>query len=120
MKSGEQRSIHVSWHIATMATGILLGVAASAIWPAMLLAGAGWPVLAAGVSLLLIRRSGRRALLIALAAGMIVGLWRGSLEQTARQAYAPHYGRTVTAKGSVTEDTAYGKKGDLAHADLAV
>ncbi len=43
----------------------------------------------------------------------MLGMWRGSLEQTALQNYQPYYGKIATVRGKVLEDTAYGKSGDL-------
>lgn len=50
--------------------------------------------------------------LLAITAGMLLGLWRGSLEHRALASYQPFYGKTAVVKGLVSEDTTYGSEGD--------
>jgi competence protein ComEC len=48
----------------------------------------------------------------AIAAGMLLGLWRGAIEQHHFTAYRQYYGETVVLRGTVTEDTSFGPTGD--------
>lgn len=50
--------------------------------------------------------------IVALLAGLMFGLWRGSTTQKALQQYVPFYGKSVTLRGHVTQDTSFGTRGD--------
>lgn len=58
---------------------------------------------------------GRTVWLIALSicAGLLIGVWRGSLELNYRDEYRPYLGQTVLVEGSVQEDVSLGEQGDL-------
>lgn len=106
------RPVHSSWHIAWLSCGIIVGIALSAL-------EAGNPntnpeILVFSLLLLFVSLVRRRLpmLVLALAAGVLFGLWRGGLQRQALTAYVPFYNQTVTLKGVVAEDTSYGTKGD--------
>lgn len=113
MYLGVRQTVHVSWHIAAMSLGILLGIAMAMGWQNVLFAN---PVFALAAGLLAvaacIQRS-RSALVIALIAGAAFGLWRGSLERSSLQQYQPYIGQNLQITGRVSEDTVIGKQGDL-------
>ncbi len=105
------RSIHISWFIAWVCGGLLVGVA---------LAGA---LQVRNVSLIwlcfsfvfLVVALVRRYVFFTIFAvffGLSLGLWRGSIEQSALQGYTPFYGKTVILQGVVSADTSYGPHGD--------
>lgn len=47
-----------------------------------------------------------------LIAGCLIGFWRGSMGYAALKDYQPYYGKIVLVKGTVSEDTSFGPKGD--------
>lgn len=113
MKAGAQRKLHISWHIAAIAAGILAGIGACTLLPPVAsLSSAIWLIPAAALAAIAIMRRTRTALLLSVCAGLVLGTWRGSLEQTALHSYQPHYGQTLLLQGRVVEDVAYGKHGD--------
>lgn len=93
--------------------GILLGIAATAVWKTGAAPGAILAVLAGILFVVAAARRTRSALVLALAAGLLLGIWRGGSVQASLQTYEPLYGTSATVEGRVLEDTAYGKKGDL-------
>lgn len=104
------RKLHPSWLIAWLSLATVAGVAASAyiavrpeLW---LLAGAG--VLAC---LGFMQRQVSAVVLIIIA-GLLVGTWRGGLEQVGLERYKHFYGKVVTVLGAVSDDAAYGPGGD--------
>lgn len=105
------RPIHVSWFIAWIAGGIVVGAALAGILHVQGFASI-WLVFSA--VLLFVALVRRRAVFVIFAVlfGLSVGLWRGALEQNALQSYQPFYGQTVTLQGTVSEDTSYGPHGD--------
>lgn len=116
MENGQvktQRKLHVSWHIAAVSVGVLTGIALAAGWNLALATGLVWlTVTSALLAVAFIRRT-YTAIILSVAAGLMIGMWRGSSEQSALQSYQPYYGQTTTVRGRVLEDTAYGKQGDL-------
>lgn len=105
------RSIHISWFIAWACGGFLVGVALSGalhigyVAPFWLITSSLFLVFA------LIQRYVWLVVFVLLF-GIGMGLWRGSVEQSALQAYVPFYGKTVLLQGVVSTDTSYGPHGD--------
>ena len=105
------KQVHISWHIAVASLGILIGVAGAPVF-AQQFTSVSWLIIAASLMLTVSIRRARYLLIVALLAGLTVGLWRGSGEFSALQEIRPFIGKTVIVKGTVTEDTTYGSKGD--------
>jgi len=105
------RSIHISWFIAWICGGILAGVALAGVSHVRNFSLA-WVVIT--FVFLTAALAYRCVLLVifALLFGLNLGLWRGSIEQSALQSYAPLYGKTVTLQGVISTDTSYGPHGD--------
>ena len=70
--------VHPTWHITVACIGIVLGAVLSA-W--LRLDGVIWLVLAAVAFMLIVGRPLRLLLILSLVCGMIVGIWRGSIDQ---------------------------------------
>lgn len=112
MKYILHRRVHSSWQIAMACVGIFLGVVLAGITYLPLTASVGW--LMAGISLVVFGVIKQRALLlpVALCGGLIVGLWRGTIQQAALQAYTPLYGKTLSLRGVVSDDIDVDKRGN--------
>lgn len=112
MKLRLSTRVHPSWLVAWASLGLLAGAALC------LVVDNDYFVSTAGIlaatSLLLISFAGRLRWMTALAftAGCLIGLWRGSELRLELEAYQPYYGRAVSMKGRVSQDTLYGAKGD--------
>lgn len=103
--------MHVSWHIAWASMGILLGAVIAPL-TTNIFTGSEWLIVAGCLlSVGLVKRL-RYLAIIALIAGMLVGLWRGSAEYSSLKSYEPYYGKSVHVQGTVGEDTSFGPKGD--------
>lgn len=103
MKAGAVNRLHISWHIAWACAGLLLGVAATAIWELALVPHA-LVIVAVMTLAIAFRRRTRAVILLSLVGGFLLGAWRGSIEQVALQDYRPYYGQTALAQGRVVED----------------
>ena len=113
MKRVQQiRSLHISWHFAWLATGMVVGVALTAINNVVWFAQPWWPVLGVGLAVVSFSKRSRRLVIISIAAGLLLGLWRGALEQKALMHYKPYIGASVTLRGEVSDDTTTGKAGE--------
>lgn len=116
MESGDirpRRKLHISWHIAAVSVGALVGIALAAGWKVTAATELTWLVIAGSLLACAFMRRSRAIIVLSVAAGLLLGMWRGSAEQSALQNYQPYYGQTATMRGRVLEDTAYGKHGDL-------
>ncbi|MDZ7785881.1 MAG: ComEC/Rec2 family competence protein [Candidatus Saccharibacteria bacterium] len=112
MKGVLNKRIHVSWHIAATAAGILAGTLAARYVPAAAFADYSWLVIAA--ALIFITLLKRRLAFIALIilAGMFLGLYRGSVQTRELARYEPFYESQVTLRAQVVDDTTSGPGGD--------
>lgn len=106
------RKFHSSVFIAFTALGFIFGIVLSLVSPQELL-NVSWLVLVA--ILLLISFIWQRAWLVILAmfAGLLLGLWRGDTQLARIHGYQQYVGRTITMAGTVSEDVAEGKHGDI-------
>lgn len=106
-----RRRIHVSWHVAWFCGGVLAGVAAAAIIKNGVFSDIQWLILAATLLLLVMIKRTVLFILLAVIAGVLTGLWRGTIEQQARTHYRPYYKEQVSLRGKVSEDTVFGADG---------
>ncbi len=99
-----KRRIHTSWLLAATAASVVIGV-----WLASVIAQ-GWfaPLvwLVSGVALVCTALWWRYTVLImcCVVGGLMIGLWRGSIDQARLVVYEPLFGATVELRGTVLED----------------
>jgi competence protein ComEC len=98
------RRVHVSWQVTTLFGGILVGIGLSLLPEAAIFASWWWLVLAGGGMVLVCLKSKVWMLILALVAGMLVGLWRGTVERVELGAYSGLIGMNVELMGVVFED----------------
>jgi competence protein ComEC len=105
-----QRTIHISWYISIVAGAFVLGVV-MAQW---LSAGRSIMWLGCGLVLFVLVATKRYVWMIPLAisAGLLLGLWRGSGDYASRAVYDYIRGRQVVISGVVADDVDKGKKGE--------
>ena len=105
-----RQKIHVSWLIAACCMGIVVGVIAA---QHISLSHYVWVVF--GISLAGIGLWQRYVYMVALMliAGIVIGLWRGSVSQAELAPYAHIIGHVATISGTVSEDADVGKTGEL-------
>lgn len=106
------RLVHISWQIAAVCSGLLVGVALSAFIDLSFVTTTSWLVLSLILIVISFSKHSRRFALLSLCAGLALGLWRGGNEQLALQSYTPHFNKAVTIQGSVLEDVSHGERGD--------
>jgi competence protein ComEC len=106
------KQIHISWFIAFLSLGFIVGVAFSVFSWSSSFADMSWLIV--GASIFIISAAKRRVPLIifALTAGLFFGLWRGNIERQALTSYQPYYGKNLSISGKITEDTSLGPQGD--------
>lgn len=108
-----RKRIHSSWLIAIVSAGIVLGVMSAQY------IGNGWAnsivclVISLGLTIVGLWRSKTYVIPVLFAAGILLGLWRGSLVQAELSPYDSLIGHIVTVAGTVTEDPDTGKSGEV-------
>ena len=105
------RQLHCSWLVAAAGLGIVVGVMGAGLLPYGTCAS--WLWLLAGSLLVAWALIGARRwlLLVALAGGVLIGLWRGGVGQIGLEQYRGMIGQTVQLSGRVVEDPDIDKKG---------
>lgn len=93
--------IHPTWNFTVLCIGVVLGVVSGAWWQ-----GPGIVLLPVGAVLFLLSivRHRRFLLIFALFAGMLIGNWRGGIEQQAYAQYHAMYGKHVRLSGVIGDD----------------
>ncbi len=107
-----KKPLHVSWQIAVICTAILCGVAFSASVEQGFFGSLGW--LLSGVAFIMTACYWQRRFLVAFAiiGGLLIGLWRGSLEQHELTAYQSLIGKTLTVSATLADDAGEDKQGN--------
>jgi competence protein ComEC len=107
-----KKRIHVSWFIAWISLGFLVGVALSIFSWSSTFTDSAWLVISLAIFIIALIKRITALLVLALLAGLVFGLWRGSIERQALVNYEPYFGKTVSLNGKVSEDPSYGPHGD--------
>lgn len=114
--------IHISWLIASWCVGVVIGV----IWvmglPYGMFSGMGWLLLGVVLLLPIVKNQRRWMIILMIASGLIIGLWRGGVGQTGLEYYEELFGHSVTISGRVLEDPDIDKRGNtvLRLSDIAI
>lgn len=104
--------IHPTWQVTTICAGLVAGAALALVWRSF--DSAMWLVLGGVLCSVAIWKSRRMLLLMALIGGMLVGLWRGSIDQASLAQYRPHIGHTITLHGVIDGDPSLAGSGSYA------
>lgn len=100
----------MSWLIMWFAFGVVVGLV-MAVW-----LEAPWSfwqtiIVVASLSFLVFRNKTVAVVGLVIVAGILLGLWRGSVMQAALLGYEPYYGKQVTVRGTVSEDVVLASDG---------
>lgn len=106
-----RRRVHASWLITWCATGVLVGVGLSLVVEPMI-AETQSIITVITLWVLAFSKRIRGMVVLALVGGLLLGLMRGGTLQHELQAYKPYYGNQVQVRGTVSEDTVFGSRGD--------
>lgn len=105
-----KRKIHPSWILALASVMLLFGVVLS-FFTAGRFVGLSWLII--GLSLLFVSLLNRRLAFVslAIAGGLLIGLWRGSSIYPSESVYKHFTNKKVEISGVVSEDVAYAPDG---------
>jgi competence protein ComEC len=123
MKTGNRpASLHISWQIASICFGSVIGIALSALISLDFASSSAWLAASLTLAILGFSKHSTRFALLTVIAGLCLGMWRGSGEQQALSMYVPYMNSAVSIKGKVNEDISHGERGDtrlqLAHVTI--
>jgi competence protein ComEC len=107
-----KEKIHTSWFIAWISVAILIGIATAPDVNGFFM-DPTWAVIGLALFSAVIIKRTRYMIGLAIIAGLLLGLCRGSAAHASLAAYKPYIGKHLTLSGHVSEDTSYGPKGDL-------
>ncbi|HEX5455783.1 MAG TPA: ComEC/Rec2 family competence protein [Candidatus Saccharimonadales bacterium] len=102
--------IHQSWLLAVASGGVMLGIILTLFTKSDFI-GFAWLVAGLCFTLSSLAGSKRRVILLALAGGLLIGLWRGSQVYPSVDIYKSFIGKNVEITGKVSEDVVLGKDG---------
>ncbi len=106
-----RRRVHSSWLLATASCGVVMGVTlAQSVSD---INGVGWLLCALSLIAVISWRRAAYLLPLIIVAGGIVGLWRGSLDQTQLAVYKNLYNAQIVIRGKVADDPDMGKGGQM-------
>lgn len=105
-------AVHPTWHFTVFCGGVLAGLGLSVLPGLEVFHSYAWLWLSVLLIGFAVWKRWRWLLVLALAAGVLVGLARGTVDGAERAAYARIIGKQIELTGRVAEDPDVGKRGD--------
>ena len=105
------KAIHVSWLIAWLSIGVVLGVIVSAHIPPGFFGEIVWLIVAFGLGAIAVWKKQLWCIAIMLLSGVLFGLWRGSITTEQLTVYRPLIGKTMEIRGVIHDDPDIDKSG---------
>ncbi len=107
-----RRPIHTSWLVAYMSIGVLIGVSLVKYIDQTVFVSVAWALTALAFLLAGLWYRAFYCIPLVIIGGMLLGLWRGSLQQNELTVYQNLYHSQVHLQGTVSEDTDLGKNSE--------
>lgn len=106
------KRVHISWFIAALCAGIIFGTALCLVLPYESFTDYSMYIIAASLLFIALLKRPKVLLCLAFAAGLCVGLVRGSMVIQDFSRYEPYYEKHIVLEGRVVEDVSYGESGE--------
>lgn len=97
-----RRRVHPTWLFTIACVGILIGVTLSQWWS--IFSQLAWVLTGVALLILALWRGRAYMIIAALVSGIVIGLWRGSIEQVGLSNYHLAFGGNVIITGKITDD----------------
>lgn len=107
------RDIHASWLLAAASVGIFCGIVLARLLPLGTFNSWSWLLLGILLGVVALWRAKVWVIVVVLAAGIFVGLWRGSTQVVDYSYYQQLYGARVKIEGKISEDVEKNKRNQL-------
>lgn len=104
MRNWALERVHSYYFVVVFFGGVILGVVASLWANENVFSKSLWLALSAVFLLVSVVRFRKIFLIAMLLAGVLLGLWRGSLERYQVQDYVQYYGKNIELSGKITDD----------------
>jgi len=94
--------VHPTWQLTVICAGLVIGAALAQVWREF--AAWPWPVLGCLLCIVSVWKSRRGLLAAALTGGMLLGLYRGSVNQSLLSHYTSYIGTVAVVEGTIDDD----------------
>lgn len=108
-----RRKLHISWLVAITSAAIVVGVFSVQYINQSLFASWAWLLTGTGLVLTVFWKRQISLIPLVIVGGLLIGVWRGSIEQSKLGVYEKVYGAQVMLSGKVTDDVDIGKSGEV-------
>ena len=107
------RKIHTAWLIAIASCGVVVGTALVPVYGQTLFGSVVWLAIGLLMSALVLRQRSLYLVPLIIMAGLVIGLWRGSLLESQLVIYKKGVSHQVRLGGSIADDPDNGKHGEV-------
>lgn len=104
--------LHVSWMIAGFCAGILGGIGLSLLVETSVFSEVLWPILALSILPVVFYKQKRWMIILSILAGLLLGLWRGSVQRVELSPYTNFMNQNVVIQARISEDPDIGFSGE--------
>lgn len=108
-----RRKVHPSWLVALMSLFIVVGTAAVPYVDHSFFSSISWLIAALGLIAIILWRRAVYLLPLVVLAGLLIGLWRGSILDSDLEVYQQLYGKSIEVRGVVSDDPDIGERDEL-------
>lgn len=108
-----RRKLHISWLLAITSASIVVGVISVQYINQSFFAPWAWLFTGTGLVLTVLWKRHVGLIPLIIVGGLLIGVWRGSIEQSKFAVYQKIYGAQVSLSGKVTDDADIGKSGEV-------
>ncbi|MDB5167153.1 MAG: rane protein of unknown function [Candidatus Saccharibacteria bacterium] len=108
-----RRRVHISWLICILCLALLIGIFLSRYAPPALFASVAWMLTGSLIVGLTLWHRNIFLIPLLVIAGMLIGLWRGSVQNVELSGMRQYIGKVLTVKGNVREDVDTDASGSL-------
>jgi competence protein ComEC len=108
-----KRKVHSSWLIAAASAGVVVGTALVPILSQATFGSLAWAVTSIAALVIILWRRAVYLLPVIIIAGLLCGLWRGSMLQSQLAVYQQVIGEQAQVSGTVSDDPDSGQHGEL-------
>jgi competence protein ComEC len=99
-----KRRVHISWLIALSCCGVVVGIIISQYINQVWFSSISWPLVALALIILVGWHRSIYLIPLILLGGLLLGLWRGSIDQAQLEVYKRLYGSELTLSGQLYDD----------------
>lgn len=108
-----RKNYHISWFVAISSATIVVGVFGSQFVQAEIFHSISWLLIGCLLILFACKKHQLFLIPVVIIGGLLVGFWRGSIDQLDHRIYQASFSKTVELRGVVDQDVSVGKNNQL-------